>query len=660
MTEVERLKSLSDLDVLDTMPQEEYDQVVRLAAEICSTPISLISLVDADRQWFKARIGLEACETPRSLSFCAHAIQQPEMFVVEDAAKDERFLDNALVTGPPHIRFYAGVPLRMPDGASLGTLCVIDTVPRQLTAGQVSALTILARKVQTRFELRAKQKALEALLVENAAMAAKLEETNNLMNAFLDNAPFVSYMKDAEGRMVYYNRRMNERFGVDGGAWIGRTNEELWEPHAAAQFREHDLKVIASGKPVEFNEVSTCPGAAPVHWKSFKFPFRRASGEVVLAGFSLDVTADLAREKALEETLVANVELVRSLESSEALFRTFMDFIPMHAFLKSQDGRYLFYNRHFAEQVGIGQKDWLGKTDFDVMPRGLAEHFRQSDLQVLSQQEFIELYDELPNRSGEMRKLRGLKFSYLNAKQEKTIAGIVIDMTELLTYKEQLEAANRQLQQLATTDALTGLRNRRVFEERMEIEFEVARRKGRPLSLLVLDLDNFKLRNDQLGHAAGDEALKLFGRILERICRVSDLPARIGGEEFALLLPETAGAAAHLIAERVHASLRAGSSGPHPLTVSIGVASMNPATMSWQRLLACADDAMYVAKISGKDRTVLHHDHVEALLQEARQLASAQPPQAAPVKTSPELALPVLPSSLAPLEPMVVREILPG
>jgi diguanylate cyclase (GGDEF)-like protein/PAS domain S-box-containing protein len=654
MTEIDRLKSLGELDLLDTMPQEEYDQVVGLAAEICSTPISLISLVDADRQWFKARIGLEACETPRSMSFCAHAIERPEMLIVEDATKDERFRDNALVTGSPHIRFYAGVPLRLPDGASLGTLCVIDTVPRQLSDGQRNALNILASTVQTRFELRAKQKALETLVADNAAMAAKLEETNNLMHAFLDNAPFVSYMKDAEGRMVYYNRRTNERFGVEGDAWIGRTNEELWQPEAAAQFREHDLKVMAGGEPVEFNEISTLPGTAPTHWKSYKFPFRRASGEVVLAGFSIDVTADLAREKALEETVLANVELLRSLESSEALFRTFMDFIPMHAFLKSEDGKYLFYNRHFAEQIGIDQKEWLGKTDFEVLPRELAEHFRQSDLKVLEQQELIELYDELPNRSGEIRKLRGLKFSYLNAKKEKTIAGIVIDMTDLLTYKEQLEAANRQLQQLATIDALTGLRNRRIFEERMEIEFEVSRRSRRPLSVLMLDLDNFKLRNDQLGHAAGDEALKLFAATLNRACRVSDLPVRIGGEEFAILLPDTPGTGAQYIAERVHASLHGGLAGSMPLTVSIGIASINPTTSSWRRLLACADDAMYLAKISGKNRTMLHHDHVATLLQEARELALSKSSHAEPVETIAAAALPNFPISLPPVGPTAV------
>jgi len=153
--EVERLAELQSYQVLDTPPEQVFDDITFLASQIFETPIALMSLVDRDRQWFKSSIGLDVPETHRDLAFCAHAIWDPsELLVVEDAAYDPRFSNNPLVTALPSIRFYAGAPLQTSNGNALGTLCVIDRVARQLGEQEEDALRALARLVMNELEMR--------------------------------------------------------------------------------------------------------------------------------------------------------------------------------------------------------------------------------------------------------------------------------------------------------------------------------------------------------------------------------------------------------------------------------------------------------------------------------------------------------------------------
>lgn len=160
--EADRLTALQSLELLDSAAESDYDNITRLAAAICGTRISLISLIDQNRQWFKSRHGLAAPETPRELAFCAHAILEPDqLFQIPDAREDERFSDNPLVTADPHVIFYAGMPLRDETGHALGTLCVIDDQPKTLSAAQQDALQILAAQVEELFKLRKKSKQLE-------------------------------------------------------------------------------------------------------------------------------------------------------------------------------------------------------------------------------------------------------------------------------------------------------------------------------------------------------------------------------------------------------------------------------------------------------------------------------------------------------------------
>ena len=166
IAERERLAALHSYRILDTDPEQTFDDLTLLASQICGTPIALISLVDADRQWFKSRVGLSTTETSRAVSFCGHAIEQRALFVVGDALRDERFRNNPLVTGEPHIRFYAGVPLVTPEGDALGTLCVIDRVSRTLTPEQMEALAALSRQTGAQLELRRNLSQLSQALAE--------------------------------------------------------------------------------------------------------------------------------------------------------------------------------------------------------------------------------------------------------------------------------------------------------------------------------------------------------------------------------------------------------------------------------------------------------------------------------------------------------------
>lgn len=206
--ETDRLAALQDFDVLDTAPEKIFDDLSRLASTICQTPIALISLIDPTRQWFKATCGLEAKETPRSMAFCAHAILQPDLMIIPDTLADDRFADNPLVSADPFIRFYAGAPLQVVEGVNIGTLCVMDRVPRELSQEQQNALTTLARQVVALMELRRhireQEKHEEALILRDRSIDSA---TNGILiaDARLQDMPVV-YCNAAFEKITGYTR----------------------------------------------------------------------------------------------------------------------------------------------------------------------------------------------------------------------------------------------------------------------------------------------------------------------------------------------------------------------------------------------------------------------------------------------------------------------
>jgi GAF domain-containing protein len=162
--EPQRLAALQEYRILDTAPEQAYDDITTLATSVCHVPIALVSLVNESRQWFKSKVGISQQETARDVAFCAHAILQPEPLIVSDALKDTRFAENDLVTQAPRIRFYAGFPLINPEGFALGTLCAIDSRPRRLGAEQTRAMGALSRQIMALLELRRVSSHLAAAL----------------------------------------------------------------------------------------------------------------------------------------------------------------------------------------------------------------------------------------------------------------------------------------------------------------------------------------------------------------------------------------------------------------------------------------------------------------------------------------------------------------
>jgi diguanylate cyclase (GGDEF)-like protein/PAS domain S-box-containing protein len=472
--EAASLRAIWTRDLLDSQPELECEELVQLAAAICGTPIGLVTLLDERHQWYRASEHLKMGETPREVAFCAHAIRQTELFLVKDALMDGRFASNPLVTSDPAIRFFAGVALFTSDGEPLGTLCVVDMSPRILAAEQASALEVLGRQVSVRLEAMVQRKALAEAMAEKERATANLRASEELFRAFMNASPFLSYIKDAAGRLLFYNRSFAQRFGVSEYAWLGRTDEQLWSRKLTKSVRTHDLEVMAGGRMVETEEHIRNSDGTVSSLRSFKFPCHDSAGNVLLAGVAVDVSEEVAHQIELER------------------------------------------------------------------------------------------------------------------------------------YHRELEEANDQLRKLAVTDELTGLRNRRSFEERLVMEFSMARRRKRELSVLLIDVDNFKTINDRWGHAAGDEVLRRLGTILRTTVRLPDLPARYGGEEFVVLLPESGEESAMGLARRVMQRVAAEDWENEPLTISVGMAAMNESLESGFQLVELADEALYAAKRAGKNRVMVH------------------------------------------------------
>jgi len=348
-TESVRLQILRDYAILDTPLEAEFDDFTLLAAQICGTPIALISLIDEERQWFKSRLGLDVPETCRDAAFCAHALHQPEVLIVPDAREDARFRDNPLVTGEPQIRFYAGAPLLTAGGHALGTLCVIDCEPRTLTPAQQTALQALARQIIARLELRRG-------ITARARAEQKLRESEALKSAILHSALDCIITIDAAGQVMEWNPAAEITFGYCAAEALGRELAALIIPEAYREAHRHGMAhYLATGEgPVLGQRIEITALRAD----GTKFPIELAITPIRLPSAPLFTATlrDISARKTAEKTLAAREEQYRLVfeHATHGIYRT------------SPDGHILLANPALLQMLGYDSFEQLAERNLEV------------------------------------------------------------------------------------------------------------------------------------------------------------------------------------------------------------------------------------------------------------------------------------------------------
>ncbi len=345
LDETARLEALERYEILDTAPEREFDDITRLAARVCDAPMAQISLVDRDRQWFKARVGVSEAETPRDVSFCAHAILGSDVMVVPDAAADERFADNPLVAGETGIRFYAGAPLVTTEGQAIGTICVMDKRPRRLDPEQLEALRALARQVVAQMELRRR------MLQESEASRTALQEKEARLDLVASQMPAVLWSTDPDlvitssrgAALDVQNRPPDKLVGVSLSEFFHTRDPEF--PALLA----HRKALL--GEDVTF-ELDWQGRSFLAHAQPLRNPDRTIRGVI---GVALDVTAERQARRELSESV--------------SLLKATLDATADGILVVDGEGRVISANRRFYEMWRV--PDAIAASED---PHGLLAH----------------------------------------------------------------------------------------------------------------------------------------------------------------------------------------------------------------------------------------------------------------------------------------------
>lgn len=537
-----RLAALRGYEVLDSAREEAFDRITRLASAIFEVPIALVSLVDEARQWFKSDHGLGVSQTPREVSFCGHAILERAPMVVSDAQGDERFADNPLVLGAPHIRFYAGAPLVTPRGQAVGTLCLIDRQPRSLTPAQRQVLSDLAALVVDQLELRRTRLRAEREARQVRALAAALP------------APVLVVV---QGQVVFANALATALFGGP-----------LEQQGFSALFPQQS----APGPEVRCER----------RWLDARGDERIVESQ----GTALPWEGGSAVVVVLHEVGAERRETARRIEQLQQIARVFAR-LPEGVVLYDQQHRPVFTNDAVLTLFGLAAADIEGWTAEQI-----AAHVATlCDEPEVALRQMREMHDG---------RAESHVFAFARPRarvMRRTLHRLDVPERPWLTVWTDITAEAAQLKRTqleASTDVLTGLPNRRAAEAAL-----VASLSGRePVSVALFDVDHFKRVNDTLGHDVGDEVLQAVAKALASVARAGDLVCRWGGEEFiAVLRSGSSGALA--FAERARVAVEQTATAAGKVTVSGGVTEVTQLSD-----LKRADERLYAAKSAGRNRVM--------------------------------------------------------
>ena len=463
-TESERQAALDRYQILDTASEADFDDIARIAAQICGVPIALISLLDNRRQWFKARLGLDATETPREVAFCEHAIHHHGILEVDDAHVDRRFADNALVTGAPHVRFYAGAPLITPDGFPLGTLCVLDREPHHLSEDQRSALAALARQVMAQLELR---RAAAELKVK---ADRESDASERLQLALAAGAIVGTWFWDVPAHRFIADERFAQSFGLP--TELCRTGLPIDRVVASIHDDDRARVTLATDDALRRGGAYRCEYRVLQHDGVYRWIEANGRVEVDAGGRPMRFPGVLLD---IESRRVAESERDRM----SALLQTFFLAVPGVVYAKDFDGRMIVANNGTTELIGRPPGFYVGRTDLEflddkeqaarimatdrrIMESGVAEQveeeIRRTDGTPMT---WLSTKEPLFDEAGEVVGLVGSSVDVTarkNAEAEVRELNRTLErrVAEAVAEREAVQEALRQSQKMEAVGQLTG------------------------------------------------------------------------------------------------------------------------------------------------------------------------------------------------------------
>ena len=629
--EAERLELLHALQLLDTEPEPIFDRLTRLLAHSLQTPIALFTLIDADRQWFKSRVGLELSETPRDQAFCAHAILSTEPMVVSDAFQDPRFASNPLVLGAPHIRFYAGVPIRSASGLPLGALCAIDTRPRVLSAEQLQVLQDLGEVVSREIHLR---KMLLRTRSELSRADAELIESEARYRSTFELASVGISLVATDGTWLSVNEPLCQIVGYSADELSRMTFQDITHPQdlhsdlellkklAAGEMESYQTEkryLHKDGHPVWISLSVSKKVAANGTLEYFIAVIRniqeRKEVEEALAALRLQLeervqerTEQLSRaNQALRTVIESQQRAEHEARSREAELAAVIEHANDAYISLDQHGIVRAWNRLAEETFGWSASEAVGRSlERLIIPAemghahriGMARYLEKGEAKMLGRRL------ELPAlRKDGSRLIVEVRIRALEIAGKTLFSAFLHDISDRKRNEAQRENEARH-------DALTGLPNRRALTEVLPIAQARADRAGSELALLFIDLDGFKAVNDTLGHEAGDDLLRGIAALLRQCVRETDTVVRLAGDEFTVLLEGLVNGLvdARMIAEKLLVAIAQPISTSHGfacVNASIGIALYAPGSgKDAAQLMREADSLMYQAKRAGKGRVM--------------------------------------------------------